>query len=119
MGTAERGRDAEIHACEFLRSRGLTLLQRNFRCRRGEIDLILRDKDTLVFVEVRYRGHNAFGSAAETVDRHKQIRLTACAQHYLQTCGHGNGQACRFDVIAIDGPDDSIEWIRDAFAIAE
>ena len=119
MSAAKRGRDAENHACRYLLARGLTLLQRNFRCRRGEIDLILQDADTLVFVEVRYRRHEAYGSAAESVDRHKQMRLTDCARHYLQIRGQANGQGCRFDVIAIDGPDETIEWIRDAFTIAD
>ena len=64
-------------------AQGLSLLTRNFRSRLGEIDLIMDDGQSLVFVEVRYRRGNAFGSGAESVNRRKQARITACAQHYL------------------------------------
>jgi putative endonuclease len=116
MPTGNRGRDAEDRACSYLLAQGLTLLQRNYRSRRGEIDLVLRDADSLVFVEVRYRQQPAFGSAAESVDRRKQARLTACARQYLQTHSHAVRLACRFDVVAIDGSGGTINWIRDAFA---
>lgn len=119
MQAGDRGRAAEDLACHYLAERGLVLLERNYRCRRGEIDLILRDTDTLVFVEVRYRGQGRFGSAAESVDRHKQMRLAACARQYLQARPHTVRTCCRFDVVAIDGPDCKIEWIRDAFAVSE
>lgn len=71
------------------------------------------DRDTLVFVEVRYRRSNAFGTPAETVDRRKQARLQAAAGHYLLT--HSADRACRFDVVAVSGRDARIEWLRDAF----
>ena len=90
-------------------------MTRNYRCRQGEIDLVLQDRDTLVFVEVRYRRQSAFGSAAESVDSRKQARLVACARHYLTTRRQAGSRCCRFDVVAIDGPDESITWIRNAF----
>ena len=115
MGLANRGKDAEDRACIYLQARGMTLLHRNFRSKRGEIDLILQDSGSLVFVEVRYRQQAKFGSAAESVDRRKQAKLVACAQHFLQTHPHTNQLACRFDVVAIDGQDGTINWIRNAF----
>ena len=119
MPAADRGRMAEDTACDYLLARGLILLERNFRSRRGEIDLILLDADTLVFVEVRYRRQPGFGSAAESINRHKQIRLSACARHYLQTQSRAVPAGCRFDVIAIDGPERTIEWIKDAFTVTD
>lgn len=113
--TAARGRDAEQQAARHLLAHGLTLLARNYRSRHGEIDLIMQDRDSTVFVEVRYRAHARFGSAAESVDRHKQSRLVACAQHFLQAHPRRARQPCRFDVITISGSDGP-EWIRNAFS---
>ncbi len=115
MDSSTRGRQAETLAWEYLQSRGLRLLQRNFRSRRGEIDLVLQDHGSLVFVEVRYRHASRFGSGAESVDRHKQSKLIACAQHFLQTYPKMARQPCRFDVVSVGGSGESIEWIRDAF----
>ena len=119
MDAGNRGRDAENRACDYLLGKGLTLLRRNYRSRRGEIDLVLRDTDSLVFVEVRYRRQAGFGSAAESIDRQKQTRLTACAKQYLHDFPQVASLSCRFDVVAIDGPDYSIEWIKDAFGVVE
>lgn len=105
------GREAEDRACAWLRERGLKLLERNFRCRGGEIDLIMRDGDTLVFVEVRYRRNDRFGGSAVTVDRRKQMRLIAAAHTFLQRSGQR--APCRFDVVAVTGAD--LDWIPDAF----
>ena len=116
MDTLTRGKDAEDRACHYLQAQGLQLLRRNYRSKRGEIDLILQDKDSLVFVEVRYRRHPGFGSAAESVDRHKQSRLIACAQYFLQTHPDTGQQPCRFDVISITGTADTLEWIPNAFS---
>jgi putative endonuclease len=119
------GKDAETRAWHYLQARGLRLVQRNYRCRRGEIDLVLQDKDSLVFVEVRYRRRPDFGSAAESVDRRKQSKLIACARHYLQTFPSAARQPCRFDVISISGDGDArrrssgIEWIQNAFSTVE
>lgn len=104
-------------ACTYLEHAGLKLVTRNYRCPQGEIDLVMNDHDTLVFVEVRYRRSNAFGTPAETVDRRKQARLQAAASHYLLT--QRADRACRFDVIAVSGRDARIEWLRDAFGAVE
>ncbi|HYQ71849.1 MAG TPA: YraN family protein [Gammaproteobacteria bacterium] len=117
--TTTRGREAETLAWHYLQSRGLRLLQRNYRSRGGEIDLVLQDRDSLVFVEVRYRRGTRFGSGAESVDRHKQSKLVACARHYLQTYPSLARQPCRFDVVSVSGTGASIEWIRDAFAAGD
>ena len=113
----EIGNDAEGHAEQFLSRRGLRLVTRNYRCRRGEIDIVMRDSDTLVFVEVRRRTGGTFGGGLESVDARKQTRLVAAAEHYLTMKHVGDERPCRFDVVAIDGPfpNVTIEWVRDAF----
>jgi putative endonuclease len=117
MKPADTGRDAEFAACSFLLSQGLRLLARNFHSRHGEIDLVMDDDGQLVFVEVRYRRGVAFGTGAESVDRRKQSRITACAQRYLQQHPESAGRPCRFDVVALTGKRENsdIQWIRDAF----
>ena len=112
------GDHAETIACRFLQQRGLVLITRNFRCRRGEIDLIMRDDDSLVFVEVRYRQKNHFGHAAETVSKTKQGRIIHCARVYLGRADAWNEPA-RFDVVSIEGNPENIniEWLRDAFRV--
>jgi putative endonuclease len=117
VADALSGAQAENLACAHLERAGLRLLGRNYRCPQGEIDLVMDDHGTLVFVEVRYRHSNAFGTPAETVDRRKQARLQAAARHYLLT--HAADRACRFDVVALSGHDARIEWLRDAFGTAE
>jgi putative endonuclease len=119
MDALTRGKEAEDRACDYLQAQGLQLLARNYRSKRGEIDLILQDKDSLVFVEVRYRSYPHFGSATESIDRRKQSRLVACAQYYMQTHPHTRQQPCRFDVISITGPQTVIEWIPNAFSAPE
>lgn len=109
---AVSGREAEQHAAALLGRRGLKEVCRNYRCRGGEIDLIMRDGEHLVFIEVRYRSRSDYGSAAETVHGTKQQRLALAAQHYLQKSGFGG--PCRFDVVAIDG-DEEPRWLQDAF----
>jgi putative endonuclease len=113
-GSGVLGEAKEELARRHLEGQGLRLLARNHRCRHGEIDLVMRDGATLVFVEVRYRSSERFGGAAQSVDAHKQRRLIAAAGHYLQ--GHPTTLACRFDVLAI-GADDRIDWIRNAFSV--
>ena len=109
------GQYAEEQARTHLERQGLRLLERNYRCRQGEIDLIMRDGEALVFIEVRYRKSAAFGSAIETVTAQKQRRLLATARHYLQA--NRASSPCRFDVVGITGqsPGTQIEWIKDAF----
>ena len=115
MSAIKTGKDAEEHACRYLQAQGLRIVHRNYHTRRGEIDLVMQDKDSLVFVEVRYRRQTHFGSAAESVDRRKQSKLIACANHYLQAFPEIAQQPCRFDVVSMGGKMDSIEWIRNAF----
>ena len=107
------GDRAERIAAEYLQGMGLALLESRYRCRWGEIDLILKDRDTLVFAEVRLRQSKTFGGAAYSVDRRKQERIITTARHYL---ANRRESACRFDVILLDRVDPPrIEWIRDAF----
>lgn len=105
------GRAAEEQACGYLVRQGLTLVERNFRCRGGEIDLIMRQSETLVFVEVRLRADDRHGGAAASVTAAKQARLITAAQLFLQR--YPSPPPCRFDVIAIDG--DRLSWVRNAF----
>ncbi len=105
------GSNAEAQACAHLRAHGLHLVAKNFRCRGGEIDLIMRDGATLVFVEVRFRRSNRFGDPAATVDLRKQARLVTAAQTYLQK--FRSASPCRFDVVAITAG--RLDWIPDAF----
>jgi len=113
-GSAQQtGAAAEALAARFLEREGLTIVERNFRCRAGEIDLIARDGPTIVFVEVRLRGSEAFGGARASVDRAKQRRILQAARHYL--AGRGD-EPCRCDVVLLDRLDDRrVEWIRNAF----
>jgi putative endonuclease len=108
------GQEKERIACAYLQDKGLLLLERNYRCRRGEIDMVMREGNTLVFVEVRYRASTRFGTPAETVDIRKQRKLAAAASHYLQR--NPTELPCRFDVIALSGTN-RIDWIRDAFNV--
>ncbi len=112
-----RGRKAEELASARLQRHGLRLAARNYRSPFGEIDLVMQERDTLVFVEVRYRSNTAFGAPAETVDRRKQARLRATAEHYLQNTPRASNKACRFDIVAItgDGEDGNFRWLRNVF----
>ena len=114
MTTRATGRRAELLARDFLRQQGLKLVEQNWSCRHGEIDLIMRERDVLVFVEVRFRKNSRFGTPAATVGRIKQRRLVLAAQHYLQRLGRQ--PPCRFDIIAMTAePERQMEWIRNAF----
>ena len=109
------GQQAEQLACDYLLQQGLTLVERNYYCRMGEIDLIMRDQNSLVFIEVRYRKNNLFGSAAESITTKKQDKLQKTALHYIQQ--HKSRQNTRFDVVAITGqhPEQILEWIQNVF----
>ena len=119
--TTDIGRAAEDCACRYLQQHRLQLLERNYHCRQGEIDLIMRDAGTTVFVEVRYRKSRHYGSGAETIDNRKQGKLLASAMHYLQKHKQAANQPCRFDVISLtagalhNNNASEIEWISDAF----
>ena len=113
MGSQQAaGREAEVRAERMLMREGLSPVTRNYRCRGGEIDLVMRDGEHMVFVEVRYRSHAGYGGAAYSIDHNKQRRLILAARHYLQTSRWSG--PCRFDVVAFEkGGDES--WIRNAF----
>jgi putative endonuclease len=109
------GDAAEDAAARHLAAQGCTLVDRNARYPEGELDLIARERDVILFVEVRMRRSNAFGGAVASVDRYKQKRLARAAQHWLLERYGERWPACRFDVVSVAG-DGTIEWIRDAFA---
>lgn len=109
----DRGDQAERTARRHLEQHGLRCLATNHRCRWGEIDLVMRDGDTLVFVEVRYRGSERFGGATASIDRGKRQRLCRAAADYLARL-RGRPPAVRFDIVAL-APGQRIEWISDAF----
>jgi putative endonuclease len=95
------GAEAEELACQHLQDQGLSLLKRNFRTKRGEIDLIMQDKSCVVFVEVRFRRSSRFGSAEESINSGKCRRLNAAAMAYLQQSNQGENAQARFDAVAI------------------
>jgi len=106
------GQTAEARAEAFLKTHGLTLVARNWRCRFGEIDLVMQDGPTLVFVEVRLRSRSDFGGAAASVTPAKQKKLLTAARQYLGTLK--TLPPCRFDVVALSG-DAPPDWIKNAF----
>ena len=111
------GRTGENIACEHLRKKGYLIVERSFRLFRGEIDVVARDGDTLVFVEVKTRSDESHGRPEESVTPAKQRQIRRIAQGYLVRTGCGD-VACRFDVVAIlfRGPDDyRLEHFKDAF----
>jgi putative endonuclease len=105
----------------------LTLVTRNFHSSRGEIDLIMLDRQLLVFIEVRFRGHGSFTNPVESITRRKRDRITATARYFLHTHREHARRRCRFDVVSVTRRNyapsctDSIqfEWIRDAFDASE
>ena len=124
------GEQAEQRAQAYLISQGLQAVTRNYRCKLGEIDLIMRDGELLVFVEVRFRSTSGFGTAAETVTRQKQQKIIRAAAYFLKSEGLTEQVSCRFDVVSLEGTataatagtTDSAgnagattRWFRDAF----
>ena len=106
------GENAEEQAHNYLIAQGLKPILRNFRCKLGELDLIMSDQQSLVVIEVRYRKTDHYGSAMESITRTKQSRIIKATQIYLTT--QKKDQAIRFDVVAISG-NGKIEWIQNAF----
>ncbi len=104
----------EARALDHLQTQGLTLLARNVRFRVGELDLVMRDGLTIVFVEVRSRSPSAYGTAADSVGLKKQIKVQRAAALWLQSQRFAREPPCRFDVVAIDG--DMLRWIPNAFS---
>ncbi len=108
------GNDAEQQACKHLESHGLKLLKKNFSTKAGEVDLIMRDDEALVFVEVRYRKNADFGGAAASVTLKKQQRIIKAALAYQQK--NNPQSSMRFDVVAIEGDNRELDWIQNAFS---
>jgi putative endonuclease len=104
---------AEKKALAYLREQGLTLLHQNYYCRFGEVDLIMLDEDTLVFIEVRYRKNGDFGGALASINQSKQRKIIKTASHYLTQLT--SEPYCRFDAIALNDSDNTPLWVKDAF----
>lgn len=118
LTTIAIGNRWEKRALEYLAAHGLKRIAENFRCRLGEIDLVMLDSNCLVFVEVRFRRANRFASAAATVDARKQRKLVRAAAAFLARYPRYGECATRFDVVAFDRTHDDecrLQWIRDAF----
>lgn len=127
MSTAqEQGKLAENLACQYLEKKGFKLLDKNYQCRFGELDLIMQDKNSLVFVEVRYRSNSSFGTGAETITINKQSKLIKTASEYLLRHAKLAKYPARFDVVSMSGSlhgsvenlkagNLSIDWIENAF----
>lgn len=115
--TAGIGSRAESAAADYLQQHGLRIIEKNFSCKVGELDLIAQDGQHLVFVEVRYRKTDHYGGALASVDQRKQRKLLNAAQFYLQR--RRINAPCRFDIVAITGPlgtdTTRINWVRNAF----
>lgn len=112
------GRRAEDIAADFLRGRGLEIIERNYRRRNGELDVVAREKDVLVIAEVRTRASDEFGGAAASIDGWKQRCIVRAAQQLLQQRKELAKLRARFDVLVvsdIEGPEPKVEWIRHAF----
>lgn len=113
-----RGRLTEAFAENYLIQHGLTPIDRNVHCRQGEIDIVMRDGDTLVFIEVKYRKNNHFGSAIEAVSKAKQNKIRHCVAFFFQQANLNEyNTPCRFDVIALEGNinQPQVTWLKNAF----
>lgn len=108
------GTEAERSAETWLIEQGLTLIQRNMRCRVGEIDLIMSDGEHLIFIEVRRRQSSSYGGAAQSVDWRKQRKLLRAARFFLAANPHWSNHPCRFDIVAFEGNNQPL-WYRNAF----
>jgi putative endonuclease len=110
----------EQRACAELERAGLKLLAKSYSTRFGELDLVMRDGNTVVFVEVRYRKHAAHGNAAESVTTSKRAKLIKAAELWLAEHPKHSNASCRFDVVTYDGPAESARasWLRGAFEAA-
>ncbi len=106
---------AEKRACQFLKDKGLELITQNYRVASGEIDLIMRDKNEVIFVEVRSRAKNEYGTAIESVNKNKQRKILETSLLFLQERRWLDKVNCRFDVIGIN--QDNLEWLQNAFTL--
>lgn len=116
MGTVNKrqiGSSYEQIAMDYLKRQGLVILERNYHCRSGELDLIAKDGTYLVFAEVKYRASEKRGNPLEAVNHQKQQHIRQAARYYLYQHGYAEDTPCRFDVIGILGTE--LIWLRDAF----
>lgn len=112
----EKGQLMESRVSTYLKKAGLKWIQKNYIAPYGEIDLIFKEADCLVFVEVRMRTSSCFGGAIESITQSKRAKLIKTAEHYLVANNKYDKMACRFDVVCLDGSGE-IEWIKDAFGV--
>lgn len=120
LNTKTIGKTAEIAAKKFLQEQGLRLVEENYFCRKGEIDLIMRDDQQLIFIEVKFRRNNHHGSGAEAVTIQKRLKIISTARHYLHQHNLTEAISCRFDVVSINPTSNqhkpfAIQWLRNAF----
>lgn len=113
MNKRQTGAKYEQRAAQLLEERGYRILERNFLCRQGEIDLIAEDGEYLVFVEVKYRQDAQMGCGTEAVNARKRQRIIRSAQYYLLCHPDDRERACRFDVVSFQA--DEAELLQDAF----
>ncbi len=116
--STDKGQVTEQFAENFLVKQGLTLVDKNYHCRQGEIDLIMLEGDTYVFVEVKYRKSMSFGGAIAAIPVSKQKKIKHCVTFYLQQAALNEyNTSCRIDVIALEGNIDQPEvtWLKNAF----
>ena len=113
MNKRKTGARWETAAADYLEEQGMHILERNFQCRQGEIDLVGRHEGYLVFVEVKYRGSSRNGHALEAVDGRKQRRICRTADYYRYLRGIGDDESVRYDVVGIQ--ESEIQWIKNAF----
>jgi putative endonuclease len=113
------GKHAEEQTCKYLRKQGLKLIESNYRCDYGEIDLIMRDGECVVFVEVRARTGQNFLDGLESVSSSKQSKIIKTATYYLQQTKQLNKVFCRFDVVAVKSQDEQLQfhWVKNAFGM--
>lgn len=122
MLTTNRGKQTELFAKNYLVQQGLLFVAENYSCRRGEIDLIFKDSEYTVFIEVKFRRSACYGSGFEAVHHKKKAKIIYAAQHYLHHHGLSEKAICRFDVISLSPTNEannrhafSLKWIKDAF----
>jgi putative endonuclease len=113
--TQQTGHAAEEKALKYLSDKGFKLVTRNYTCRLGEIDLIMRDKNYLVFIEVRSRTNPSFGGGIASITYAKRQKIIKTTSHYIMKNQLQDKFPLRFDVVSIDGASGAITWIKDAF----
>lgn len=116
--TTDKGQITEGLAERYLAKQGLTLIEKNYHCRQGEVDLIMLEENTYVFIEVKYRKNKNFGGAIAAVSSSKQKKIKHCVTFYLHQAGLNEyNTSCRIDVVALEGDINhpNVNWIKNAF----